>query len=94
MPGLRPPDATVRLAALEALRFLAEKEHAAKLAELVKAAKDDAERGRAKLALLAVCARGKEECAGPIIAATGDAEPAAKIVLLGALARAGAGVGD
>jgi len=81
----------VRIAALSALRLLAEKEHAASVADLVKAAKSDAERRRAKLALLAVCTRGKEACVEPVAAAMTDAGPAAKAVLLDALARAGGG---
>ncbi len=84
-------DAEVRLAALSALRLLAETEHAAELAELVKQARNDAERGKAKLALLAVCTRGKEACAEAIIAAAEDAEPVGRIALLHALARAGGG---
>jgi HEAT repeat protein len=56
---------------------------------LLKRASDDAERRAARLALLAVCSRGREACAGAIIDGLADADAASRIALIQALARAG-----
>jgi HEAT repeat protein len=82
-------DAAVRLAALAALRYLADVDRTGALASLVKEAKSNAEREKAKLALLAVCSRGGEQCAEPIIGELRFAKPVEAIPLLSALARAG-----
>lgn len=80
---------SVRTAALGALRFLADENHTAALVKILEAAKDDAERRKAELALLAVCSRGREACAGAIIDGLAAADVPSRIVLLRALARAG-----
>ena len=82
-------DAAVRLAALGALRVLADQEHVAAIVELLKAAKGDAERRRAELALLVVCSRSRQASADDIVAGLADANVPSRIVLLRALARAG-----
>jgi len=80
-------DASVRVAAVKALRFLADESHAADIVKILKAAGDDTERTAAKLALLVLCSRGGEGCAAPIIAGMADADAASQIALLHALAR-------
>ncbi len=79
----------IRLAALRALRFLADEKNTAAVVGLVKQASDDAERRTAKLALLTLCSRGREACAGAIIDGLADADAASQIALIQALARAG-----
>ena len=83
------PDPAVRLAALGALRGLADQRHIAALIKVLKAAKDNAERRAAESALLAVCGRAREKCTAGLV--TGMAEPdgAVRAVLLRALGRAG-----
>ncbi len=82
-------EASVRLAALKALRYLADESNAADVVGLLKAAAEDDERGLAELALLVVCSRGREKCAGAIVDGLDGADGAARIALLHALARAG-----
>jgi len=81
------PEPSVRIAAIEALRFLADETHTAALVDVLKAAGD--ERGKAELALLTVCSRGRETCTDALVAGLPDAEPPARIALLHGLARAG-----
>ena len=83
------PDASVRLAALGALRFLADEAQVATLVKILKTAKDPQERGKAELAVLAVCSRSGQVCAEAIIAGLGDADVPSRIALLHTLARAG-----
>lgn len=82
-------DATVRLAALDALRFLADESHTAKLVEILKGAEGEPERRAAELALLVVCSRGREACAEAIVAGLAEADVPSRVALLRALARAG-----
>ncbi len=82
-------DVQVRLAALGALRYLADESHTAMLVETLKTAEDDQQRRKAEMALLVVCSRGGPACADAIIAGLADAEGPARITLLRALARAG-----
>jgi HEAT repeat protein len=82
-------DAAVRLAALRAVRFLADENNTAAIVGILKAAGNDAERRQAELALLGACTRGREACAGPIVAGLADAAVPARIALLHALARSG-----
>ncbi|OHB70501.1 MAG: hypothetical protein A2V70_07950 [Planctomycetes bacterium RBG_13_63_9] len=85
----KDPDTTVRLAALGALRFLAEADHAATIIAALTAAKNDAERRKAELALLAVSSRGGPKCADAVMAGLAEADAPSRIALLHALARAG-----
>jgi HEAT repeat protein len=85
-------EATVRIAALDALRALADVEQTAALVELVKAAGNEQERYKAELALMALCGRvgnKADACAAAIIAGGTDAAVPARLVLLRALARLG-----
>ncbi len=79
----------VRMAAIRALRLLATEEHAGELVEAVKAARDEAERYQAKLALMGVCGRDAKKAAEAIIAGLDGADPAATAALLESLARTG-----
>jgi len=83
------PELPVRLAAIAALRFLADESNTVALVAIVKAAKDETERGKAALMLLATCSRGREACVDAIVAGLDDADVPSQIVLLQALARAG-----
>lgn len=83
------PERSVRLAALGALRYLADQSHTAEVVKTLKAAGDTAQRRKAELALLGVCNRGREACVGPIAAGLAEADVAARIALLHALARCG-----
>ncbi|MFW6124530.1 MAG: HEAT repeat domain-containing protein [Pirellulales bacterium] len=85
--GVEP--AVVRLAALDALRRLADPDDAEAVVNVLRNAPNKTERRKARLALLTICSRGRQQCAGPIVAAVGQAEPAAQVALLPALARAG-----
>ena len=87
--GAEDSEASVRLAALDALRFLADQRHVATIVEILKAAKDDQSRRKAELALLVVCSRGGQVCADAIIAGLAQADVPSRVVLLRALARAG-----
>ncbi len=88
LKSVQAEDADVRSAALGALRFLADEKNAAAISDILKAAKDDGERGKAELALLAVCSRSGEASAEAIIAAMADADVPSQVALLHALARA------
>jgi HEAT repeat protein len=89
MESANASELPVRLAALGALRYLADENEAATVVEIVKAAGDEAQRRKAELVLLAVCTRGGEACSDTIIAGLADADGPARIVLLHGLARAG-----
>lgn len=80
---------SVRLAALSALRYLADVDDMTKLLDVLGEVRSEAERRKAELALLAVCSRGGQQCAESLAAAYETADPATRIVLLHALARAG-----
>lgn len=82
-------DASVRLAALEALRYLADVDNVPGLIDALKAAGNEAEVRKAELALLAVCSREGQACADALIAGIEDTEPAARIALLRAITRVG-----
>lgn len=82
-------DRQVKLAALGALRQLAGESNTADLVRLIKSAEDESVRRQAELALLTVCSRGREACTGAVLDGIGDADAAARIVLLRALARIG-----
>ncbi|MFC1596535.1 HEAT repeat domain-containing protein [Planctomycetota bacterium] len=83
------PESSVRVAALGALRFLADENHAAAIVKILKGIGDDPERRKAELALLAVCSRSGQACAEAIIAGMADADVPARIALLHGLGRAG-----
>jgi HEAT repeat protein len=83
------PEPSVRLAAIGALRFLADENQTAAIVEILKGAKSDAERRKAELTLLAACNRGREVCAEAILAGLADANAPSRVVLLHGLARAG-----
>jgi len=85
----RDPNLDVRLAALDAIRYLADENQTAEIVDLLKTAEDETERRKAELALLVIVSRGGEACAEPIIAGLGSADPASRAALLRALARAG-----
>lgn len=82
-------DPTVRQAAIQALRFLADEKNTSALVAILKAASDDAQRTQAELALLAVCTRAREQCVPQVAAGLDGADAPARIALLHALARAG-----
>lgn len=82
-------DAAVCLAALDALRVLADDGQTADLVKLLQAAQADAQRAKAEAALLALCSRGKEKCVPALAAGLANADAPARPVLLQALARAG-----
>ena len=79
-------DAGVRLAALTALRSLADQDQAPVLVKLLKAAKDDQEQWQAEQALAAVCGHGGESTLDAILAGMADAGPSAHAALLRVLA--------
>lgn len=79
----------VRLAALCALRLLADPRQVPDIVNLLKHAADDGQRQAAELALLTICSRGREACAGAVIDGLGVADTASQVVLLRVLARAG-----
>ena len=87
--GAKDSESVVRLAALGALRFLADESHTATIVESVQTAKDSAERAQAQLALLAISSRDGQASVEAIIAGLADADAPARIVLLTALARSG-----
>jgi len=82
-------DAGVRLAALGALRVLADPSRTAAIVKLLKAAKEGPEQSRAEQALLAVATRGREACVEAILAGMAGADPPATVSLLRALGKAG-----
>ncbi|NQT16365.1 MAG: HEAT repeat domain-containing protein [Planctomycetes bacterium] len=83
------PESSVRMAALGALRFLADESHAAAIVKILKGVDDDGERSKAELALLSVCSRNGEACAEAVIAGMADADVPGRIALLHGLGRAG-----
>ncbi len=82
-------DSAVRLAVLEALRYLADESHTEKIVNILKATKEDVERKQAELTLLVTCSRGREKCADAIVAGLGGSDVPTRIALVRALARAG-----
>ena len=82
-------ESAVRLAAIEALRFLADANQTEALVKIVRTAAEDNERAKAALALLAVCSRGRQACTDAMVAGLDGAEAPARAILLRALARAG-----
>jgi len=89
MECTKDSDAGVRLAALESAKTLAGEAQTPALVGSVKSAKEDTERKAAEEALLAVCGRGREKCAAPVVAGLEGADAASKMVLLRAMGRAG-----
>ncbi len=83
------PDAAVSLAALDALRVLAEEGQTADLVKLLQTVEADAQRTKAEAALLALCSRGKEKCVPALATGLANADAGTRPVLLQALARAG-----
>ena len=83
------PDPAVRLAAIGALRFLADESQTAAVVKILIGAKDDTQRRPTELALLTLAGRGGPACAGAITAGLADADAQARVVLLRGLARAG-----
>jgi len=82
-------DPAVRLAVLEALRYLADESHTERIIQILKTTKEDAERKQAELTLLVTCSRGREKCADAIVAGLDGADVPSQIALVRALARAG-----
>lgn len=74
------PDPSVRIAALAALRVLADPGRTAAIIKLLKAARSDRERDRAEAALVAVCGRGRqsgtEALRGGLVGAAGPVRAA------------------
>jgi HEAT repeat protein len=89
LQSAKAPEPAVRLAALGALRFLADAGDTAAIVGMLKATGDPAERRKAELALLTVCSRGRQACVEAILAGLDDADAPSRIALLHALARAG-----
>ena len=88
LAGAEATEAAVRLAALQALRYLADGENVADVVELLKKASDDTQRRTAELALLTICSRARQACVEPIVAGMDGADVASRAVLLNALSRA------
>jgi HEAT repeat protein len=86
LEAAKDEDVRVRLAALAALRVLADPNQTAAIINLLKSAKEGPEQSRAELALLAVSARGREACVEAILAGMAGADPAVTTSLLRALA--------
>lgn len=82
-------DPVVRLAALEALRLVAQPEHTATLVRLLPKLEGDAELRRGELALLAICSRGGPQCVEAIAESLSSQSVAVQTIALHALARAG-----
>jgi HEAT repeat protein len=89
LEAAKDADAGVRLAALGALRVLADPGQTAAIVALVNSAKEGAEQSRAEQALVAVATRGREACVEPILAGMTGATPSATVSLLRAVAKAG-----
>jgi len=83
------PETTVRLAALDALRTLADEEQTGDLVKLLQAADAGAQRAKAETALLTLCGRAREKCVPPLAAGLAEADAPTRQTLLQALARAG-----
>lgn len=82
-------DGAVRLAALGALRLLADESNTADVVATLKAATNESERAKAELALLVVCSRGREACVDALVEGLSDADAKSQAALLRALGRAG-----
>ena len=76
------PDLAVRLAALNALRVMADEKHAGMLVERLKSAQDASERRHAALALLATCGRERIKCEPVVIGAFAEADAATRALLM------------
>jgi HEAT repeat protein len=86
---LEDPDARVRMAALAALRVLADRFHVKIIVRLLVTARSAEERDRTEAALLAVCGRGGPACAADLLNQMAGTAGLARAALLRALARAG-----
>jgi HEAT repeat protein len=82
-------DLDVRLAMLGALKAMATEKHTEAVVGCIVAAKEKTERKQAELALLAVCSRGKTECADAVIDGFNKADAGARLSLMRGLAVAG-----
>ncbi len=82
-------DAVVRLAALDALRVLAEEGQTGDLVKLLQTAETDAHRTKAEAALLALCTRVRGKCVPALTAGLAGADARTRAMLLQALARSG-----
>jgi len=80
---------TVRLAALDALRVLADERQTGDVVKLLQTADSGAQRTKAEAALLALCGRGREKCVPALAAGLAAADAPTRVTLLQALARAG-----
>ena len=80
---------SVRVAALEALRYLADAGNVPGVIDALKAGDTQVEVRTAELALLAVCSRQRQACADALIAGIEGADASARIALLRAITRAG-----
>jgi HEAT repeat protein len=83
------PETTIRLAALDALRTLADEGQTGDLVKLLQTAETGVHRSKAEAALLSLCGRGREKCVPALAAALADADALNRQTLLQALARAG-----
>ena len=83
------PEAEIQLAALDALRTLADESQTADLVQLLQAAEAAATRAKAEAALLSLCGRGREKCVPALAAGLARADAPTRQTLLQALARAG-----
>jgi HEAT repeat protein len=82
-------DATVRVAALGAMRALADQNQAPAVVQCLKAARTEDERREAEVTLLTVCGRGGEACVDALLAGLAGAGSPARVALLRALGRCG-----
>ena len=89
LEGTKDAESVVRLAALRALRFIADEDDTTAIVDALKATGEESERQAAKLALLTVCGHGGPKCSDALIAAAADADVPARLVILSALARSG-----
>jgi len=89
MKGTSASDATVRIAAYDALAQMAGAECTAAVARKLVAIKDARERDAASKALCGICTRGREHATDAVMAAMGSADAPAKKALLRALLHAG-----
>ena len=83
------PDAMVRLAALDALRVLADEGQTGDLVKLLQTAETDVHRTKAEAALLALCSRVRDKCVPALTTGLAGADARTRATLLQALARAG-----
>ncbi len=83
------PDAPVRLAALDALRVLADDRQTGDVVKLLQNAASAEQRTKAEATLLALCGRGRENCVPALAASLDGADGETRVTLLQALARAG-----